>query len=80
MPNALVLVRVGSSEKLNLMKTVKEEIRKIKGVKEVYGVFGRYDFAVMLETETTEHLGNLVTDCIRGIEGVVYTETLVIGF
>lgn len=77
---ALVLVRVGSGEKLNLMKTVKEEICKVKGVKEVYGVFGRYDFVVMLETETTEQLGNLVTDCIRGIEGVVYTETLVIGF
>ena len=77
---ALVLVRVGSSEKLNLMKTVKEEICKVKGVKEVYGVFGRYDFVAMLKAETTEQLGNLVTDCIRGIEGVVYTETLVIGF
>jgi DNA-binding Lrp family transcriptional regulator len=77
---ALVLVRVGSSEKLNLMKTVKEEICKVKGVKEVYGVFGRYDFVIMLETETTEQLRNLVTDSIRGIEGIVYTETLVIGF
>jgi len=80
MVEALVLVRTGSSETLNLMKTVKEEIRKIKGVKEVYGVFGRYDFAVKVETKTTEELGNLVTDCIRGIHGVVYTETLVIGF
>jgi len=80
MVKALVLVRVGSSETLNLMKTVKEEICKVKGVKEVYGVFGRYDFAVIVETKTTEELGNLVTDCIRGINGVVYTETLVIGF
>ena len=80
MLKALVLVRVGSSEKLNLMKTVKEEISKVKGVKEIYGVFGRYDFVVMLRAETTQQLGNIVTDCIRGIEGVVYTETLVIGF
>jgi DNA-binding Lrp family transcriptional regulator len=80
MVSALVLVRVGSSETLNLMKTVKEEICKVKGVKEVYGVFGRYDFVVMVEAETTEQLGNLVTDCIRGINGVLYTETLVIGF
>jgi DNA-binding Lrp family transcriptional regulator len=77
---ALVLVRAGSSETLNLMKTLKEEISKVKGVKEVHGVFGRYDFAVMVETKTTEEMGNLVTDCIRGIKGVVYTETLVIGF
>lgn len=80
MVKALVLVRVGSSETLNLMKTVKEEICKVKGVMEVYGVFGRYDFAAIVETRTTEELGNLVTDCIRGIDGVVYTETLVIGF
>ena len=80
MVEALVLVRTGSSETLNLMKTVKEEISKVKGVKEVYGVFGRYDFAVKVQTKTTEELGNLVTDCIRGIHGVVYTETLVIGF
>jgi DNA-binding Lrp family transcriptional regulator len=62
------------------MKTIKEEICKVKGVKEIYGVFGRYDFAVKVEIGTTEELGNLVTDCIRGIHGVVYTETLVIGF
>jgi DNA-binding Lrp family transcriptional regulator len=80
MVEALVLVRTGSSETLNLMKTVKEEISKVKGVKEIYGVFGRYDFAVKVQTKTTEELGNLVTDSIRGIHGVVYTETLVIGF
>jgi DNA-binding Lrp family transcriptional regulator len=80
MVEALVLVRVGSGEAMNFMKTVKQEIGKIKGVKKVYGVFGRYDFAVMVETKTNEEMGNLVTDCIRGIKGVVYTETLMIGF
>jgi DNA-binding Lrp family transcriptional regulator len=80
MVEALILVRAGSSETLNLTKTIKEEISRVKGVKEVYGVFGRYDFAVRVQTKTTEELGNLVTDCIRGIKGVVYSETLVIGF
>jgi DNA-binding Lrp family transcriptional regulator len=80
MVEALVLVRVGSGEAMNFMKTVKQEIGKVKGVKKVYGVFGRYDFAVMVETKTNEEMGNLVTDCIRGIKGVVYTETLVMGF
>jgi len=80
MIKALILVRVGSGEKLNMMKTVKEEISKVKGVKEIYGVFGRYDFVVMLKADSTEQLGNVVTDCIRGIDGVVFTETLVIGF
>ncbi|MEM3618549.1 MAG: Lrp/AsnC ligand binding domain-containing protein [Candidatus Bathyarchaeia archaeon] len=75
-----MLVRVGSSEALNFMKTVKEEVRKIEGVKEIFGVFGRYDFVVRVETRTLEELGNLVTDKIRGINGVLTTETLVIGF
>lgn len=49
MVEAFVLVRVGSSEALNFMKTVKEEVSKIKGVKEIFGVFGRYDFVVRVE-------------------------------
>jgi len=80
MVEAFVLVRVGSSETLNFMKTVKEEICAVKGVKDIYGVFGRYDFVIRLEAKTLEDLGKLVTDCIRGIKGVVSTETLVIGF
>lgn len=80
MVEALILIRVGSSETLNFMKTVKEEFCKIKGVKDIYGVFGRYDFVVRVETRTLEDLGRLVTDCIRGIKGVEFSETLVMGF
>ena len=78
MVEALVLVRAGSGEATNFMKTVKQEIARVKGVKEVYGTFGRYDFAVMVEAKTNEEMGNVVTDCIRGVTGVVSTETLVI--
>jgi len=77
---ALILIRVGSSENLNFMKTMKEELCKIKGVKDVYGVFGRYDFVAKVETRTLEELGRLVTDCIRGVKGVEFSETLVMGF
>lgn len=80
MVRALILVRVGSGEATSFMKTVKECLCGIEGVKEVYGVFGRYDFAVMVETKTLEDLGNVITDSIRGISGVQTTETLVIGF
>jgi anthranilate phosphoribosyltransferase len=80
MVEAFILVRVGSSEAMNFMKTVKEELCAVKGAKDIYGVFGRYDFLVRVETRTLEDLGKLVTDCIRGIKGVTFTETLVIGF
>jgi DNA-binding Lrp family transcriptional regulator len=80
MLEAFVLIRVGSSETLNFMKSVKEELSSVKGVKDIYGIFGRYDFIVRVETKTLEDLGKLVTDCIRGVKGVTATETLVIGF
>ncbi len=80
MVEAFLLIRVGSSEALNFMRTVREEISRIKGVKDIHGVFGRYDFVVRVETRTLEDLSNLVTDKIRGINGVQTTETLVIGF
>jgi DNA-binding Lrp family transcriptional regulator len=79
MVEAIVLVRIGSSEHLNFIKTVKEELSKVKGVKEVNGVFGRWDFVIKLEARTLGDLGNLVTDCIRSIKGVQSTETLVRG-
>ncbi|MGQ9640662.1 MAG: Lrp/AsnC family transcriptional regulator [Candidatus Bathycorpusculaceae bacterium] len=80
MVEAFVLVRVGTGEELNFIKTVKDHISKVKGVKEVYGVFGRYDLVIKVDTKTLMELGNLVTDKIRGIQGVLTTETLVIGF
>ncbi|HYB68158.1 MAG TPA: Lrp/AsnC ligand binding domain-containing protein [Candidatus Acidoferrales bacterium] len=80
MVESFVLVRVGTSEAMSFTKTVRETLSKTKGVKDVYGVFGRWDFVIKVETKTLEDLGKLVTDCIRGINGVVSTETLIIGF
>ena len=80
MVEALILIRVGTSETMNFMKSMKEELCKTKGVKDVFGVFGRYDFVVRVETKTLEELGRLVADCIRGISGVESSETLVMDF
>jgi DNA-binding Lrp family transcriptional regulator len=80
MVEAFILIRLGTRETLNLAKAVREEISKTKGVKDVCGVFGRYDFVIRVETKTLQEMGNLVMDRIRGIEGVLNTETLVIGF
>jgi len=80
MVESFVLVRAGTSEAMNLAKTIREALSKTKGVKDVYGVFGRWDFVIRVETKTLEDLGKLITDCIRGINGVVSTETLIIGF
>lgn len=83
MIEAFVLVSVkqdASSPDLDFMNNVKMEIVKLKGVKEVNGVFGLYDFVVRVETETAEEMGTLVTQTLRRIKGVTQTETMVIGF
>ena len=77
MVTAFVLIRVGAGEHLSFMKSVKEEIAKIKGVKKVYEVFGRYDLIALLEAPTLEELSATITDKIRAIEGVQTTESLI---
>jgi DNA-binding Lrp family transcriptional regulator len=80
---AFILVRVRPAsldEASNVMKNVKETIAKIRGVKEIKGVFGRYDFIATAEVGTAEQLGTLVTGTIRNIKAVAETETLVVGF
>lgn len=74
---AFVLIRVGAGEHLSFMKSVREEIAKIRGVKKVYAVFGRYDLIALLEAPTLEELSTTITDKIRAIEGVQSTESLI---
>lgn len=83
MVEAVILFRVQhvtSNPDLDSMQAIKEEIAKLKGVKEVKGVFGLYDFVALVETETPEELGILVSQTIRNIKGVARTETMVVGF
>jgi len=78
-----VLVRVQPvrlDDVSNFMVPIKEDISKVEGVKQVKGVFGRYDFMVTVEVKTSQELGTLVTSTIRNIKGVAETETLVVGF
>ena len=55
---SFVLVRVGTSEAMSFTKTVREILSKTKGAKDVYGVLGRWDFVIKVETETLEDWEN----------------------
>jgi len=77
---AFVLVKVGTSEHLNFAKSAKEELGKISGVKNVYGVFGRYDLVVHVEAANLEELSRMIMDKMRAIPGVLATESLIIGY
>ena len=79
MVTAFILVKVGTGEQLNFVKSVREEISKIKGVTKVYGVFGRYDLLVQVEAASLDELSRMVIDKMRAIGGVLSTESLIVG-
>jgi len=57
-------------------KHVYEEIKRIENVKEVYHVFGEFDFVVIIKAENLSDL-NTTVDRIRGISGVIKTQTVI---
>jgi DNA-binding Lrp family transcriptional regulator len=57
-------------------KTVYNSLQEIDGIKDVYHVFGEYDFVVIIEVEGLSMLNRLV-DVIREIDNVTATQTVV---
>jgi uncharacterized protein with GYD domain len=52
------------------------ELVNIEGIKDVYHVFGEYDFVVIMDVDDLGILNHIV-DMIRGSETVTATQTIV---
>jgi len=76
----LLIMLGGTGEKLDWAKGTKSRLKAIRGVKEVYGVLGRYDLVAIIEAETLEKLTSLVADEMRSVPGIQASETLTIIF
>jgi len=57
-------------------KTVYSALQRIDGIKDVYHVFGEFDFVVIIEVDGLSMLNKLV-DVIREIDNVTATQTVV---
>ncbi len=57
-------------------KAAYNELQKIEGIKDMYHVFGEFDFVVISEVEGLSTLNNLV-DTIRESDNVTATQTVV---
>ena len=57
-------------------KSVYTKIKNLKNVRDVYHVFGEFDFVVIIEANDLSEL-NKTVDEIRSIEGVTKTQTVV---
>ncbi|MBI4655873.1 MAG: Lrp/AsnC ligand binding domain-containing protein [Elusimicrobia bacterium] len=53
------------------------QIKNIRGIKDVYLTFGGWDAILVAESDTIDKLSTLIVREIRGIHGVQSTETLV---
>ncbi|MBU2530247.1 MAG: Lrp/AsnC ligand binding domain-containing protein [Elusimicrobiota bacterium] len=54
-----------------------QQIKNIRGIKDVYLTFGGWDAILVAESDTIDKLSALLVREIRGIHGVQSTETLV---
>lgn len=72
MVRACILIRVSSgAERASL-----EAVRKVKGVKRAYNVFGRYDVVAFAEAATFRGVSTLAGR-VNSIKGIKSTETLI---
>ena len=55
-----------------------DEIKQLEDVKEVHGVFGAYDILVKVESDSVEHLKDVITWKIRKLNRVRSTLTLIV--
>jgi len=75
---AFIMIRVGTGELMAWLKSVKEKVAMVHGVKEVYSILGHYDIMAKVEAKSVEDLTNIVVDGIRSVPGVIATETLLV--
>jgi DNA-binding Lrp family transcriptional regulator len=57
-------------------KAAYRELRNVEGIKDVYHVFGEYDFVIIIDVEDLNNLNDVV-DMIRESETVTATKTIV---
>ena len=74
MLRAYVLFSVSSGSEDQVLKDAK----KVEGVKEVNISYGVYDLVVKIETDSMEHLKELITHHLRRIDNVRSTLTLIL--
>lgn len=73
MVTAVVLINVEPAR----TAAVATALSEMKGVSEVYSVAGNYDLVAILRVSENEKLADLVSQAIRGVEGIARTQTLI---
>ncbi len=70
---AIVLIKAQTDQVSRLARSIAE----VAGVSEVYSVAGQYDLVALVHARDNEDLAGIVSDGIRRLEGISYSETLI---
>jgi len=57
-------------------KKVYNEIKGMKNIRDLYHVFGEFDFVIIIQADSLSDL-NRTVDTIRDLEGITKTQTVV---
>ena len=74
MPTAYVLIKVAAGAEAKVFET----LTQIEGVEEVNVVYGEYDIIAKVNAQSMDDLRKIVIKQIRGIRGIVKTETAIV--
>lgn len=72
MVTSIILVGAERTE----INNVAEKLADVSGISEVYSVSGNYDLVAIVRVATNDELAELVTNELKKIDGITYTETM----
>lgn len=70
---AIVLIKAQTDQVSRLARSIAE----VAGVSEVNSMAGQYDLVALVHARDNEGLAGIVSDGIRRLEGISYSETLI---
>lgn len=70
---AIVLIKARTDQVTGLAQALVE----VAGVTEVFSVAGQYDLVALIHAKDNEGLADIVSDRIRRLGGITYSETLI---
>lgn len=73
MTTAIVLIKTATDQ----VSPLAQKIRDVSGVSEVFSVAGQYDLVAIVRVSSNDRLAEVVSDQIRRLPGIVYSETLI---
>jgi len=73
MVTAVVLIKAQTDK----VPELAQKMADLEGVSEVYSVAGQYDLVALVHARDNEGLTGIVSDGIRRLEGISYSETLI---